>query len=46
MYGDAPLGSGAYGELITVGVPIIFEVTLPGKELLLVVEIDLIEPAA
>ena len=39
------VAAGPVGYFVTVGVPIIPEVTFPGKELIFVVEIDLIEPA-
>jgi hypothetical protein len=46
MYADAETAAGPIADYVTVGIPIIQEVTLPGKELVLVVEFDVIEPAA
>lgn len=45
MQADDVVSSGPLGNFLTVGVPIIPEVTLIGKELVLAIEIDLIQPA-
>lgn len=45
MQADDVVSGGPLGNFLTVGVPIIPEVTLIGKELVLVIEIDLIQPA-
>ena len=45
MLADGIVAAGPVGDFITLGVPIIPEVTLLGKELIFVIEIDLIEPA-
>lgn len=45
MQADDVVSSGPLGNFLTVGVPIIPEVILVGKELVFVVELDLIQPA-
>lgn len=45
MLADGEISAGPLADFITVGVPIIPEVTRVGKELIFVIEIDLIEPA-
>ena len=45
MFADSMLAAGPIADFVTVGQPIIVEVTLPGKELVFVVEISLIQPA-
>ena len=44
MYADTTIANGPLASFETVGEPIIPEVVLPGKELVFVVEIDLIQP--
>lgn len=45
MYGEATYGEVAFGDVPSdIGVPIIVEVTLATAELVLVVEVDLIQP--
>ena len=46
MFGDAEIGNGPIGVFATVGEPIIFEVTLAGKELVFAVEISLISASS
>jgi hypothetical protein len=45
MLADGIVAAGPVGYVITVGVPIIPEVIEVGKDLIFVIEIDLIEPA-
>ena len=45
MLADSMVAAGPVAAFTTIGAPIILEVTLPGKELVFVVEIDLIQPA-
>jgi hypothetical protein len=45
MYADDTFSAGPFADFVTLGEPIIPEVTLPGKELLFVVELDVIQPA-
>jgi hypothetical protein len=45
MQADDVVSAGPLSNFVTIGVPIIPEVTLIGKELILAIEIDVIEPA-
>jgi hypothetical protein len=45
MYGDDVIAAGPMADFVTLGEPIIPEVTLPGKELVFVIEVDLVQPA-
>jgi hypothetical protein len=45
MYSDDTFSAGPFADFVTLGEPIIPEVILVGKELLFVVELDLIQPA-
>jgi hypothetical protein len=45
MIADGIVAGGPVGYVVTAGVPIIPEVIEVGKDLIFVIEIDLIEPA-
>ena len=45
MYGAEAVATRATAEVVTLGEPIIPEVTIEGKELVYVLEVDLVQPA-
>ena len=45
MFADAEAATGPAADFVPIGAPIIPEVTVEGKELVFVIEIDLIKPA-